>query len=183
MLVFGQRKTAFILQGTANMFFKIFKNMLMALCGVVLWLPLAACDEANPLIGDWVLNTSQMEPAIVARLQKATPDSRDNFMRLRFSGKYVLLGEYYKAPPKKKYLTPTDPEYYEDPDESKKPHQGRKIPVTYNVLPAQPNKKPVVEVMLQNMPKRDVTVYHYGDKEFIIWPVDGVEYRYERPKY
>lgn len=165
------------------MFFKKIKYMFPALCLLALWLPLAACDGANPLIGDWVLHTAQMDRALVARIQAAAPNSKDNIMRLRFSGSYVLLGEYYEAPPRKKYLTPQDPEYYEDPDINKKPHQGRKVPVTYKVLPATAGKSPVVEVTLQGMPRRDVTVYQYGETEFIIWPVDGIEYRYERPKY
>lgn len=165
------------------MFLRHLKYVMMALCGLVLWLPLAACDDANPLIGDWVLNTAQMDPAVVARLKTAAPDSRDNFMRLRFSGAYVLLGDYYEAPAKKKYLTPSDPEYYQDTSDKNKPQQGRKIPVTYKVQPPQPNKKAVVEVTLENMPARDVTIYHYADKDFIIWPVDGIDYRYERPKY
>lgn len=156
---------------------------LFPVLALLLCLPLAACNGANPLIGDWVLNTSQMEPAAVERIKSAAPNSRDNFMRLSFSGKYVLLGAYYEEPPKKKYLTPQDPEYYQDTSEKNKPPQGRKIPVTYKVHPSAPGKNPLVEVKLADMPKRDVTIYSYGNTEFIVWPVDGIEYRYERPKY
>lgn len=164
------------------MFFKIVRYPVLLLA-LTLWLPLAGCQEQNPLIGDWVLNTTQMAPETVARIKNAAPNSKDNFMRLQFSGKYVLLGTYYEAPPRKKYLTPQDPEFYEDTSEKNKLPQGRKIPVTYKVHPAAPGKKPMVEVMMQDMPKRDVTVYSYGETEFIVWPVNGVEYRYERPKY
>ena len=165
------------------MFLRHLKYVMMALCGLALCLPLTACDNANPLIGDWVLNTAQMDPAVVARIKSAPPNSKDNFMRLRFSGAYVLLGDYYEAPPKKKYLTPRDPEYYEDPLAQNKQPQGRKIPVTYKVRPVQKSERPVVEVTLQDMPMREVAVYYYADKEFIIWPVDGVDYRFERRKY
>lgn len=163
----------------------IFKKARILFCAIffLVALPLVGCRDANPLIGDWTLNTSTLDAATVARLKGAAPDSTDNFMTLSFSGKYVLLGTYFEPPPRKKYITPTDMEYYEDPEGGDKPDQGRKIPVTYQVIPAAPGKKPVVHVTLEGRPTRQVTVYSYGQTEFIIWPVNGVEYRYERPMY
>lgn len=163
----------------------ILKNARFLFCMMVFLavLPLTGCDAGNPLIGDWTLNTASLDAQTVARIKNATPNSTDNFMTLSFSRKYVLLGAYFEPPPRKKYITPTDMEYYEDPQGRDKPDQGRKIPVSYQVMPAAPGKKPVVQVTLDGRPMRQITIYSYAQTEFIIWPVNGVEYRYERPKY
>jgi hypothetical protein len=168
----------------AAMFFKILRYSICVLACAA-WLPLAACGErqANPLIGEWVLNTAQMAEDAAARIRHAAPDSKDNIQRLAFTHQYVLLGTYNPPKPRRKNLTPQDPEFYEDTSDKNKPPQGRKIPATYQVHPAAEGKKPVVTVMMEDMPKREVTIYSYGDTEFIIWPVDGIEYRYERPKH
>jgi|GEM_PF-1886168 len=162
-------------------------------------LALAACQLGNPLLGEWRLNTEGLSAASIATMEKADPASRDNILTLNFMRDGVLLGRQIQEAKKIDdtaargyYLTPEDEEQIRTAEARKiaaKPKpldQGRKLPATYRVeksdKTAGKTDRKTVFVTIEGRAERQVTIYDVKDREFIIWPVNGVERRYERRK-
>lgn len=172
-------------------------RVFMASCALLL---LAACQFGNPLLGEWRLNTEGLSAATLAQMEKADPASRDNILTLKFMRDGVLLGreivEVKKiddSASRGYYLTAEDEEQIrvaEAKAKAAKPKpldQGRILPATYRVEKSNVEKsdradKKVVFVTIEGRAERAITIYDVKDREFIIWPVNGVERRYERRK-
>ncbi len=164
----------------------------MASCALLL---LAACQLGNPLLGEWRLNTDGLSAATLAQMEKADPAGRDNILTLNFMRDGVLLGR--EIPEVKKtddsasrgyFLTAEDEEQIrveEAKTKAAKPKpldQGRKLPATYRVEKAEKTDKKTIFVTIEGRAERSITIYDVNDREFIIWPVNGVSRRYERRK-